>query len=49
MFTLLDRDSFANSAGESRSAEAWRYYPSLNFGVFVHDGVVAGISVTPAK
>lgn len=27
--------------------ESWRYYPWLNFGVLVEDGVVTGITVTP--
>jgi len=29
--------------------EFWRFYPTLNLGVLLRDGKVAGISVTPVK
>ena len=35
--------------GTDPEPEVWRYYPTLNLGVLLRDGVVVGISVTPIK
>lgn len=35
--------------GDGTQIENWDYYPALNFGVLLEDGMVVGISVTPVK
>jgi tetratricopeptide (TPR) repeat protein len=42
---LLGRSAFIQGA----DAEAWQYYPALNFGALLKDGKVIGLSVTPVK
>lgn len=44
---LLSRRSFGGPDGQPLAEEEWTYYPTLNFGVLIVDGKVAGISVTP--
>ena len=45
---LLDRTSFGGGKKKPAKPESWLYYPTLNFGVLILDGLVAGITVTPA-
>ncbi len=47
MAYLLSRCSFGGPDGETLEEETWTFYPTLNFGVLIQDGVVTGISVTP--
>lgn len=47
MSYLLSRRSFGGPEGEALEEETWTYYPTLNFGVLIENGVVTGISVTP--
>jgi hypothetical protein len=54
--SLDDFDKFLDSgSGEAKqlihnaAMEEWIYFPGLNFGIFVKDKKVAGITVTPAN
>jgi tetratricopeptide (TPR) repeat protein len=48
--SLVGRWCFQQTApGEAPVMETWTYYPALNVGVFLVDGRVAGLSVTPVK
>lgn len=44
---VLSRRSFGGPDGQPLEEENWIYYPTLNFGVLIEDGKVAGITVTP--
>jgi tetratricopeptide (TPR) repeat protein len=46
---LLDHSSFHPDGSERHEPRAWRYFPTLNFGVAVEDGTVVGLTVTPVK
>jgi tetratricopeptide (TPR) repeat protein len=47
MVYLLSRRSFGGPDGAPAEEENWTYFPTLNFGVLIENGVVTGISVTP--
>lgn len=47
MSYLLSRRSFGGPDGAPQEEEVWTYFPTLNFGVLIENGVITGISVTP--
>jgi hypothetical protein len=44
---LFSVSSFTDANGQPQEEQIWTYFPTLNFGVWVVDGAIAGISVTP--
>lgn len=44
---LFSSCSFLDANGQPQEEQIWTYFPTLNFGVLVVDGAIAGISVTP--
>jgi len=44
---LFSTRSFLDENGLPQEEEVWTYFPTLNFGVLIEEGMVKGISVTP--